>query len=157
MMNVLESMDDEDEVLLALAEEIGRLVDYVGGKSFAHVLISPLEKLAAVEETVVREKASFFRDMVDLFRFLLSSRHSTLQILQVSYSGVELNEHIDQAVASLSSVCELLSQDQVERFYLPCLKRLTSADWFTSKTSACGLFTAAYGKCSSTVNDELRR
>ncbi|PAV22400.1 ARM repeat-containing [Pyrrhoderma noxium] len=54
-----ESVDDEDEVLLALAEELGKnFDDYVGGKKFAHVLLGPLEVLAAVEETLVRDKAT---------------------------------------------------------------------------------------------------
>lgn len=52
-----DSVDDEDEVLLALAEELGRnFEDYVGGGSHAHVLLGPLENLSAVEETLVRDK-----------------------------------------------------------------------------------------------------
>lgn len=45
------------QVLLALAEELGKFVPYVGGPAWAHVLLQPLEGLSAVEETVVREKA----------------------------------------------------------------------------------------------------
>merc|ERR1719408_1220005 len=52
-----ESIDDEDEVLLALAEELGNFVDYVGGTAHAISLLTPLETLATVEETVVRKKA----------------------------------------------------------------------------------------------------
>ena len=52
-----DSLDDEDEVLLALAEELGQgFVEYLGGPAYAHLLLGPLENLAAVEETVVREK-----------------------------------------------------------------------------------------------------
>ena len=52
-----ESVDDEDEVLLALAEELGRdFEEYIGGKEYAHLLLGPLENLSAVEETVVRDK-----------------------------------------------------------------------------------------------------
>jgi serine/threonine-protein phosphatase 2A regulatory subunit A len=51
-----ESIDDEDEVLLALADELGNMVDYVGGPAHAHLLLRPLESLAGVEETVVRDK-----------------------------------------------------------------------------------------------------
>ena len=43
--------------LLALAEELGNFVDYVGGTAYATSLLAPLETLATVEETVVREKA----------------------------------------------------------------------------------------------------
>ena len=49
--------DDEDEVLLAVAEELGVFVPYVGGVDHAHVLLPPLETLSSVEETCVRDKA----------------------------------------------------------------------------------------------------
>ncbi|KAJ0401396.1 hypothetical protein P43SY_000039 [Pythium insidiosum] len=52
-----EATDDEDEVLVALAEELGAFVDLVGGPQHATVLVEPLEVLAAVEETVVRDRA----------------------------------------------------------------------------------------------------
>lgn len=54
-----DSLDDEDEVLLALAEELGSgFVEYLGGPLYAHLLLGPLENLAAVEETCVRDKAT---------------------------------------------------------------------------------------------------
>lgn len=54
-----DSIDDEDEVLLALAEELGRnFEEYIGGGEYAHILLGPLENLAAVEETLVRDKAT---------------------------------------------------------------------------------------------------
>ena len=54
---VSESNDDEDEVLLALAEELGRFIPFVGGPEYGHILLTPLENLCSVEETVVRDKA----------------------------------------------------------------------------------------------------
>ena len=45
------------QVLLVVAEELGKFVPYVGGSAYAHTLLIPLEVLSAVEETVVREKA----------------------------------------------------------------------------------------------------
>ncbi|KAJ4424322.1 protein phosphatase 2A structural subunit [Gnomoniopsis sp. IMI 355080] len=52
-----ESVEDEDEVLVALSEELGNFIEYVGGPQWGHVLLSPLENLAAIEEPVVRDKA----------------------------------------------------------------------------------------------------
>ena len=49
--------DDEDEVLLAIAEELGGFVPYVGGPAYARTLLLPLETLSTVEETVVRDTA----------------------------------------------------------------------------------------------------
>src|ERR1700761_6294016 len=55
-----ESVDDEDEILLALADELGKsFEEYIGGKEWAHVLLGPLENLSAVEETLVRDKVRF--------------------------------------------------------------------------------------------------
>ncbi|EGZ24751.1 hypothetical protein PHYSODRAFT_325833 [Phytophthora sojae] len=52
-----EATEDEDEVLVALAEELGGFVDLVGGTEHAAALVEPLEVLAGVEETVVRDRA----------------------------------------------------------------------------------------------------
>lgn len=54
-----QQLDDEDEVLLALAEELGDFAQYVGGPEYAWTLLGTLENLAAVEETLVRDKVSF--------------------------------------------------------------------------------------------------
>lgn len=52
-----ENNDDDDEVLLAMAEELGAFLPYVGGVGHANVLLTPLETLCTVEETRVRDKA----------------------------------------------------------------------------------------------------
>ena len=56
---LLTSLDDEDEVLVALAEQLDpSLVEYLGGPAFAHLLIPILEGLASADETIVRQKVS---------------------------------------------------------------------------------------------------
>lgn len=112
-----ESVDDEDEVLLALADELGGFVDYVGGPEHASTLLPPLESLAAsVEETTVREKA----------------------------------------VESLNKVAEAIPAETFRDTFVLLVKRLSSGDWFTSKTSACGLFAVAYRRSSEEHRKELR-
>ncbi|KAI9090824.1 armadillo-type protein [Phlyctochytrium arcticum] len=112
-----DSIDDEDEVLLALADELGGFVEYLGGPPFGHILLPALETLAAVEETVVRDKA----------------------------------------VESIAKIGVLLSQPQIEEHYIPMVKRLSIGDWFTSRTSACGLYAPIYKICTPTLQEELRR
>ncbi|KAI0449532.1 armadillo-type protein [Xylaria acuta] len=111
-----ESVEDEDEVLVALSEELGNFIEYVGGPQFGHVLLSPLENLAAIEEPVVRDKA----------------------------------------VESLNKICLDLSSQQIEEYFIPLTIRLSKADWFTSKVSGCGLYTAPYKKVSPQVQESLR-
>lgn len=112
-----ESVEDEDEVLTALSEELGNFVEYVGGPEYGHVLLSPLENLAAIEEPLVREKA----------------------------------------VESLNKISGDLSSAQIEEFFIPLVIRLSKADWFTSKISATGLFTAPYPKASPPLQEGLRQ
>ena len=50
-----ETTDDDDEVLVVIAEKLGELTNYVGGAEHVHRLLPPLELLAAVEESLVRE------------------------------------------------------------------------------------------------------
>ncbi|KAJ7169889.1 armadillo-type protein [Mycena filopes] len=113
-----DSVDDEDEVLLALAEELGRnFEDYIGGKEYAHILLGPLENLSAVEETLVRDKAA----------------------------------------ESITKVAVVLSQAQVEEYYIPLLKRLSQGEWFTSRTSSAALYPAVYAKVSPAIQEDLRK
>ena len=55
---ITESVEDEDEVLTALGDELGSFVEYVGGPDYGHVLLSPLENLATIEEPLVRDKVN---------------------------------------------------------------------------------------------------
>lgn len=79
-------------------------------------LIPPLESLATVEETVVRDKA------VD-----------SLKIVATQHSVADLQTH-----------------------FIPTLSTLTFGDWFTSRTSACALYTVCYPRVSATIKAELR-
>lgn len=108
---------DEDEVLLALADQLGQFTPLVGGPEFAYVLIEPLESLATLEETVVREKA----------------------------------------VESLRTIAQQHSPAHLQEYFVPLVLRLASGDWFTSRTSACGLFSVAYPRVSNQVKEELRQ
>ena len=52
-------MDDEEEVLLVLAESLSSFLDYAGGVPYAPYVLRPLEKLCSVEENTVREKVIY--------------------------------------------------------------------------------------------------
>jgi len=55
---VNELLDDEDEVLLQLAESLSALTDFIGGNQFAHLLLVPLEKLCYIEDVAVRDRTT---------------------------------------------------------------------------------------------------
>lgn len=77
---------------------------------------APLEGLATVEETVVREKA----------------------------------------VESLRTIAAIHSASDLESHFIPLVKRLASGDWFTSRTSSCGLFSVCYPRATTATKTDLR-
>lgn len=115
---VKEAAYDEDDILIVLVEQLGKLVPYLGGKEFAYTLLPTLESLSGTEEALVRDK--------------------TTQVL--------------------SHICSTsLPTEHVEQYFLPVVKRLASAQWFTSRCSSCGLFSAAYPHLSTSVQTEIRQ
>ena len=50
-----ESVEDEDEVLAALAISLGTFIDFVGVPPFTNYLFPPLELLLTLEESMVGE------------------------------------------------------------------------------------------------------
>ncbi len=54
----LELIDDEEEVLLALAESLSNFVDYVGGPAYAPSLLPPLEALSRASDSSTRDKVN---------------------------------------------------------------------------------------------------
>lgn len=129
-----ETIYDEDEVLLALAEQLGSFITLVGGPEYAYCLLPPLESLATVEETV-RQSIS-----------LLSSQ------LTFWFSQVVR----DKAVESLRALAQQHSPADLEHHFVPLVQRLATGDWFTSRTSACGLFSVAYPRVSANIKQDLR-
>mmetsp|Transcript_22579 Transcript_22579/g.29509 ORF Transcript_22579/g.29509 Transcript_22579/m.29509 type:complete len:656 (+) Transcript_22579:27-1994(+) len=54
---LMESTDDEDDILLAMAEQLGNLIDHIGGKDHVYHILNPLKHLSIVEDSAVRMKA----------------------------------------------------------------------------------------------------
>jgi serine/threonine-protein phosphatase 2A regulatory subunit A len=54
-----ELVDDDDEVLVILAEELGGLTKIMPDTESARAIMKPLEALAMCEEAVVRDKVPF--------------------------------------------------------------------------------------------------
>ena len=57
---------------------------------------------------------------------------------------------------SLRKVAEEHSPADLEAHFVPLVKRLSGGDWFTSRTSACGLFSVCYPRVSPTVKGKQR-
>lgn len=55
---LLECSEDDDEVLVILAEALGDFIDLVGGTDQALSLLKPLEPLVCAEESIVRNKVN---------------------------------------------------------------------------------------------------
>ena len=56
----------------------------------------------------------------------------------------------------MAKIADVLTKEQIDHSYMPAVKRLSAGDWFTSRTSACGLFAPIYAK-SGPSQEELRK
>lgn len=54
-----------------------------------------------------------------------------------------------QAAESINKICQVLSPAQIVEVYLPLLRRLSTGEWFTSRSSATALYASAYTRISS--------
>ncbi|KNZ44965.1 uncharacterized protein VP01_8627g1, partial [Puccinia sorghi] len=63
----------------------------------------------------------------------------------------------NKAAKSLTQIAALLSAQQLEDYYLPAMKGLSVAEWFTSQATSTSLDAAAYPTVSNTTKDEMRR
>jgi serine/threonine-protein phosphatase 2A regulatory subunit A len=68
-----------------------------------------------------------------------------------------MKDPFTKAVESLNKIVPRMSLKQIEEYYVPLIKRLGSGDWFTSRTSATGLFASCYPFASPVTQEELRR
>ncbi|KAH1074448.1 hypothetical protein J1N35_026776 [Gossypium stocksii] len=121
-----ENNDDDDEVLLAMAEEMGVFIPYVGGVEHARVLLAPLETLCTVEETCVRDKAveslcrigsQMENDLVDWFVPLVkrlaagewfTARVSACELFHIAYPSAP-----EMLKTELRSIYSQLCQDDM--------------------------------------------
>jgi len=117
-------IEEDDEILLILAEQLGQLVLsglVPGYRSLG--IIAILERLAMVEETVVRDRA-------------VLSIHCIIPLIigTGNISGVGKSE--EEAVRNCVRHGPGLLVNMI--------KRLTSAEWFTAKVSACAVLPSVY-------------
>lgn len=163
-----ESNDDEDEVLLAMAEELGNFVPYVGGPQHAHCIIPPLENLSQVEETVVRDKA--VESLCKVGEKLPDSSIAEHFVPLVKVRGQRLRGEAPGAAAVHAARCSSMpcprcaahcsrptAKPPAPPHLLPSPQRLAQGEWFTARVSACGLFAVAYPRCSPGMREELRQ
>lgn len=63
----------------------------------------------------------------------------------------------DKAVESLRTIAAQHSSTDLEEQFVPLIHRLATGDWFTSRTSACGLFSVCYPRVSPTVKGKIKK
>ncbi|AJO93690.1 Tpd3p [Saccharomyces cerevisiae YJM1419] len=76
-----------------------------------------------------------------------------LPVLEILASAEETLVR-EKAVDSLNNVAQELSQEQLFSDFVPLIEHLATADWFSSKVSACGLFKSVIVRIK---DDSLRK
>ena len=117
-----ESVDDDDEVLIALAERLGFLVPYIGGNQHAHILLPLLEVLLTAGKFLCSQMLAY-------------SWNATTDLIIV----VEETTVREKAITSTYIVIEALTDEMFNDVYEKMIVRLATKEWFTARMSSCHL------------------
>lgn len=119
-------IEEEDEILLILAEQLGQMVvsGLVPGYRSLGIL-NILEKLAMVEETVVRDRA-------------VLSLHCIIPL--VASAVPTATRTLDKEEEDALKKCVKIGPG----ILVNMVKRLASGEWFTAKVSACSVLPSVY-------------
>lgn len=130
---------NEDELLIHMAKELRKVVPSLLHGTKALPLLPILERLAAVEETVVRDEA--VNTINHVAPYLLWKKPAAAG--GEGDGGTDAADAAQEVEPSSSSIPSVL---------IAMAKRLESSDWFTSKVSAAGILPTVY---KVTKDDEL--
>lgn len=139
-----DGIDDEDEVLLAMAASLGKLIKHVGGSNHAHCLLSPLELLLTVGTSIFCSHNG--GRCVCLYNFPPHQRRNTT---------IEESTVRDAACASAQIVAESLPPTTFQNEYAAMVERLSTKEWFTARISAAALITSAFPKFTADQQTQL--
>jgi serine/threonine-protein phosphatase 2A regulatory subunit A len=93
-------------------------------------------------------------DFVDLVG---GEQHAVVLLpLLEKLAGEEESVVRDEAQQSLQRLVTKLPKSEVGAKFIPVVRRLANGDWFTTRVSACGLFSCSYHLVSESLQDELR-
>ena len=144
--NVAMNEDEEDEVLLLLADQLGNLVPGLIPGSRALPVLPLLERIAGVEETVVREKAvESINKIVPCLSYKVGGTGGEAGgVGGGAVGGDEPDAIMADADGGDGSSSQQPSHTQTPTLLLAMAKRLSGADWFTAKVSAAGILPIVY-------------
>lgn len=153
---LIDELRNEDmQTRLASIKKLTTISLALGPERTRNELIPFLTETIYDEDEVLREMAQQLADFVPLV-----GGPEYVSCLLPPLEGLASAEETvvrERAVETLRSLAPHFSAKDLETHFLPLIKRLSSGEWFTSRTSACGLFSVVYAQSSNSVRGELRQ
>ena len=134
---LIDGMDDEDEVLLAVATSIGRMniVNAIGGFQFCQTtLFKLLELLLSMEDTTVRD-AAIRAAQAMLQQIITPYQINTTNPPPQRSDSTTTKDH-DSTATEMSQQQQRQYQQQAFQDYTAMVRRLATKEWFTARISA---------------------
>jgi serine/threonine-protein phosphatase 2A regulatory subunit A len=140
-----DGIDDDDEVLVAIAKSLGNFVDHVGGPKYAETLLPTLELLLTVGELLSRV-------LQILGRILTCIPHTRQSLICVVLS--EESTVREAASASTKVIAASLPKAVIQGQYATMVANLATKEWFTARISAATLIASLYPHLTSIQQEE---
>lgn len=150
-----ELRNEEMQTRLASMEKLTTIALALGPERTRDELIPFLTETIYDEDEVLREMAQQLVEFVPLV-----GGPDYVYCLLPPLEGLASAEETvvrDKAIETLRTLAPHFSPKDMGAHFLPLLKRLATGDWFTSRTSACGLFSVIYRHSPTQVRADLRQ
>jgi serine/threonine-protein phosphatase 2A regulatory subunit A len=117
-------------------------------------LSSPSPEFCDDDDEVLLLLSSTLGDLIDAVG---GSEYAAVLLVPLEQlAGTEESAVRNQSVAAMQKIAAQLSDAHLAEFMLPLLRRLTTAEWFTSRISSAGLYASIYPRVNDHQKRELR-
>ncbi|CAH8492575.1 unnamed protein product [Dicrocoelium dendriticum] len=150
-----ELRNDDVQTRLASVKKLTTISLALGPERTRSELIPFLTDIIYDEDEVLREMAQQLAEFVPLV-----GGPEYVHCLLLPLEGLASAEETvvrEKAIDTLRALAPSFSPKDLGAHFLPLVRRLATGEWFTSRTSACGLFSVIYRHSPSAVRADLRQ
>ncbi|OMJ90390.1 hypothetical protein SteCoe_7309 [Stentor coeruleus] len=146
-----EMNNEETYIKVNSIHRLKTIATVIGPDAVKQQLMPYLTTLIHEDEEVLFALAE---SLGSIYSFVQSSPNSLLNLLE-TLAGLDETVVRDQSVKTLNDISKTLSDNDMINIFIPIVMKLSAAENFSSRVSACGLFASAYPRAGA-MKEKLR-
>lgn len=138
-----ELKDDDVEVRVAATRQLSRIADALGPRRVREELVPYLTESTDEGDEVL---VAMVEELSKLVEYVGRGYVYVLLEPAEALASVEEGAVREKAVRATLEIVGSMPPQQINEYFVPMVRRLSTHDWFTGRMSACGLFAKALEK-----------